>query len=293
VKQVRRAAGSSLKRRGRESRKALWVKIMPEIRQTDLAGQLAGELLAFKDEAQASQLRRFFKTGLGQYGQGDRFLGLRVPVLRSRIKQYRAKASLADCAALLDSEWHEIRMAALLLMVGLARRFAKQNDRQNLQELVDLYARRLDRINNWDLVDGSVRDIMGAYWKCTGADAEERRRLLTVWASSGHLWSERSAMVSVYALQRMGSLEETFWLAEYFIDHRHDLMHKAAGWMLREAGKIDREALRRFLAVFHKRLPRTALRYAIEHMPPQERQKWMAKQPALKNGKHGDVSSRS
>ncbi|CAK7034166.1 MAG: hypothetical protein DELT_00490 [Desulfovibrio sp.] len=220
---------------------------------------------------------RFFKTGQGQYGEGDLFLGIKVPVVRSTVKPFQEQATPADCNALLDSEWHEIRLAALLLMVNRAKRLAKQNDRHGLQELVELYDRRLDRINNWDLVDLSVRDIMGAYWKSTGADAEERRRFLTSWATSGHLWRERSAMVSVYALQRMGSLDETFWLAEHFINHRHDLMHKAVGWMLREAGKIDRDALRRFLAAFHKQLPRMALRYAIEHMSQEERQKWMAK----------------
>ncbi len=242
-----------------------------------VAAQVTQTLLALKDDEQADHLMRFFKTGPGQYGEGDRFLGIKVPAVRSSIKPYRGEVVLADCDALLDSEWHEIRLEGLLLMVSLAQRFAKQNDRHGLQEVVELYDRRLGRVNNWDLVDMSVRDIMAAYWKCTGADAEERRRFLTAWATNGHLWSERSAMVSVYALQRMGSLDETFWLAEHFIDHRHDLMHKATGWMLREAGKIDRDALRRFLAVFHKRLPRTALRYAIEHMTPEERQKWMAK----------------
>lgn len=104
---------------------------------------------------------------------------------------------------------------------------------------------------------------------------KERRRFLKAWANSGNLWRERAAMVSVRPLQRMGSLDETFWLAEYFISHKHDLMHKASGWMLREAGKIDRDALRDFLAKFHKQLPRTALRYAIEHMIQDERRKWM------------------
>lgn len=243
---------------------------------TDVAAQVTTTLLGLRDDAQAAHLMRFFKTGPGQYGEGDQFLGIKVPVTRSVIKPHRTTATPADCNTLLDSEWHEVRLAGLLLMTGIAHSLAKRHDRRSLQELVDLYDRRLDRVNNWDLVDLSVRDIMGAYWKCTGADAEERRAFLGHWATSGHLWSERSAMVSTYSLQRMGSLDETFWLAEHFIEHRHDLIHKAVGWMLREAGKIDREALRRFLATFHKRLPRTALRYAIEHMAPEERQKWMA-----------------
>lgn len=241
----------------------------------DVAVQVTTALLGLKDDAQAAHLMRFFKTGPGQYGEGDQFLGIKVPVTRSIIKPHRTAATLADCNALLDSKWHEIRLAGLLLMTGIAKRLAKCDDCHGLQALVDLYDQRLDQVNNWDLVDLSVRDIMGAYWHCTRADAQERRRFLETWATSGHLWRERAAMVSVYPLQRMGSLDETFWLAEHFIGHQHDLMHKAVGWMLREAGKFDREALRRFLSVFHKRLPRTALRYAIEHMTPEERKKWM------------------
>ncbi len=239
------------------------------------AAKLTREFLSRKNNAQAAHLMRFFKTGPGQYGEGDRFLGIKVPVTRSLVKSCVTEATLADCDVLLDSEWHEIRLAALLLMIGMAKRLVKQNDKPALKEVVDLYDRRLERANNWDLIDLSVRDIMGAYWQCNATGARERRRFLKTWAESGNLWRERAAMVSVWALQRMNSLEETFWLAEHFRDHPHDLMHKAVGWMLREAGKIDREALRGFLAAFHAKLPRTALRYAIEHMDANERRRWM------------------
>ena len=240
-----------------------------------VAANLMKEFLAHRDDEQAAHLMRFFKTGPGQYGEGDRFLGIKVPVTRSLIKPYRNEASLTDCDALLDSEWHEIRLAGLLLMVDMAKRLAKRKERDSLQALVTLYDNRLERANNWDLIDLSVRDIMGACWQCNETGSRERRRFLKTWADSGNLWRERAAMVSTWATQRLGSLDETFWLAEYFIEHSHDLMHKAVGWMLREAGKIDREALRGFLATFHKRLPRTALRYAIEHMDVGERKKWM------------------
>lgn len=242
-----------------------------------LAEKITGKFLPLQDDGQAAHLMRFFKTGPGQYGEGDHFLGIKVPVTRSLIKPYREAITLADCDALLDSPWHEIRLAALLLMVDKAKRLARQNDRYSLQELVDLYDRRLERANNWDLIDLSVRDIMGAYWQCHKTTPRNRRRFLKAWGDSGNLWRERAAMVSVWPLQRMGSLDETFWLAEYFIDHQHDLMHKAVGWMLREAGKFDKEALRDFLSKFHKQLPRTALRYAIEHMDTEERCKWMKK----------------
>ena len=250
---------------------------MPHRATTSLVVELAAQFMSRKDPAQAEHLMRFFRTGLGQYGEGDRFLGIKVPATRAIISGFRRKLSLDDYDALLASEWHEVRLGALLLMGDYARALGKQGRISDLRELVQFYDSRLDRANNWDLVDMSVRDIMGAYWAHVQTGTRERRRLLKTWAGSGKLWRERSAMIATYALQRLGSLDETFWLAEFFIDHPHDLMHKACGWMLREAGKIDLEALRGFLAVFHRRLPRTALRYAIERMDADERGRWMAK----------------
>ncbi len=162
-------------------------------------------------------------------------------------------------------------------MVDYANRMLKKRDLPGLTGLVALYDRRLERANNWDLIDLSVYSIMGAYWLCADSGTEERRLFLKRWADSGNLWRERAAMVSTLALIRRGILGETFWLAEHFINHPHDLMHKASGWMLREAGKKDLNALRGFLAAFHTHLPRTALRYAIERMGPAERKKWMEK----------------
>jgi 3-methyladenine DNA glycosylase AlkD len=225
----------------------------------------------------ARHLMRFFKTGAGQYGYGDQFLGLPVPVTRALGKPFIGKLPLPGYDRLLDSPWHEIRLAALLLMAASAGHMRKQRDTAGLTELVALYDKRLERANNWDLVDLSVYNIMGDFWLCTDADADERRRFLEKWAESGNLWRERAAMVATLALIRRDILEETFRLSEFFISHPHDLMHKASGWMLREAGKKNLGALRDFLAIFHKRLPRTALRYAIERMTPAERAKWMEK----------------
>ncbi len=241
------------------------------------AAELTAALMARRDDGQAVHLSRFFKTGPGQYGEGDRFLGIKVPVTRSLIKLYRKTATPADCDALVDSEWHEIRLAGFLLMVELANRLAKQGDVEGVRGIVELYDKRLERANNWDLIDLSAKDIMGAYWRCSGDSAKERRRILRRWAESGNLWRERAAVLSTWATLRMDSLAETFWLAEFFIDHPHDLMHKACGWMLREAGKQDLDALRGFLEKFHTRLPRTTLRYAIEHKDAKERQRWMGK----------------
>lgn len=245
--------------------------------KTPLAVELLENFLAHADKAQAAILSSFFKTGPGQYGEGDRFLGIKVPITRTLIKPYRNRLTLKDHAFLLDSEWHEVRLGALLLLVDQAQRFAKCGDAEGLEVIVRFYDEKLDRANNWDLIDLSAYEIMGAYWSTGGRSAKEVRKLLQRWADSGALWRERAAMVATLARQRAGSLDETFWLAERFIDHPHDLMHKASGWMLREAGKRNIGALRAFLAKFYKRLPRTALRYAIEHMDKDERKKWMAR----------------
>lgn len=241
------------------------------------AAALAREFEARRDPEQAAHLLRFFKTGPGQYGEGDCFLGLKVPVTRALIKPYRDALEMADFASLLDSSWHEIRLAALLLMGDQAKRLAKEGDVAGVAAVVSLYDAKLERANNWDLVDLSVNEIMGPAWTVGRTPGREIRRFLTSWADSGNLWRERAAVVATLSRQRAGSLEETFWLAERFISHRHDLMHKACGWMLREAGKRDLAALRAFLAVFARRLPRTALRYAIERMDAAERKRWMVR----------------
>jgi len=246
----------------------------------DRPAQLTALLLEAANPEKARHLMRFFKTGAGQYGHGDQFLGLPVPRVRSLIAPFAGTLTLSECGGLLDSPWHEIRLAALLLMVNFAARAAKQRNLPELARLVALYDQRLDRANNWDLVDLSVYNIMGAYWNCANTHREERRRFLTQWAGSGNLWRERAAMVATLALIRKGDLEDTFWLVEYFMDHPHDLMRKACGWMLREAGKKQLDALRAFLEVFAGRLPRTTLRYAVERMEPAERRKWMERRQA-------------
>ena len=245
---------------------------------SDPVAELTAIFHAAANPEKAQHLMRFFKTGIGQYGHGDQFLGLpSVSFVHGHVKAFAGKFTLSDYSRLLDSPWHELRMAALRIMVETAKRMLKKRDLSGLTELVTLYDERLERANNWDLIDVSAPDIMGAYWKCTGTEVSERRRFLKKWAESGNLWRERASIVSTLALIRMGILEDTFWLSEYFIKHPHDLMHKATGWMLRETGKRNLDALREFLTVFHKRLPRTALRYAIERMEPAERKKWMEK----------------
>jgi 3-methyladenine DNA glycosylase AlkD len=241
------------------------------------AQELEAIFMVHADPDKARHLMKFFKTGIGQYGYGDQFLGLPVPVTRSLIKPFRKKLDLSAFDELLNSPWHEIRLASLFLMVEEANAMLKTKNPSGLQSLVELYDRRLERANNWDLVDLSAYNIMGAYWRCAKTSSEERQRFLKAWADSGNLWRERAAIVSTNALIRLGNFEETFRLAEYFIDNPQDLIHKAIGWMLREVGKKNLDALRIFLSKHHERLPRTALRYAIERMAAEERKKWMIK----------------
>ena len=246
------------------------------VQPSQLARELLREFTSRRDPEQAAHLQRFFKTGPGQYGEGDRFLGIKVPVTRALVKPFRGKLSLDDFAMLLASEWHEVRLGALLLLGDWAKALAKKGADAEVRAIVDFYDRHLERANNWDLIDLSVRDIVEAHWHSAKPSSREGRKFLLAWAESGNLWRERAAMVATYARQRAGSLGESFWLAERFLAHPHDLMHKAVGWMLREAGKRDVDALRAFLAKFHRRMPRTALRYAIEHMDAAERKRWMS-----------------
>jgi 3-methyladenine DNA glycosylase AlkD len=216
-------------------------------------------------------LSRFFKTGKGQYGEGDRFLGVVVPLTRQVVKQYR-EAPLQVVDELLGSEWHECRLCALLILVEQYRR-AKAPRRQ---ELYTFYLAHTDRINNWDLVDMSAPYLMGTHL------LTHSRSILYTLARSPKLWEQRIAVVSTLGLIRQGEYLDTLRLAEYFAapERRplHDLMQKAVGWMLREVGKRDRLLLVQFLQAHAATMPRTMLRYAIEKFDEEERKEWMKKE---------------
>lgn len=215
-------------------------------------------------EADARGLQRFFKTGPGQYGAGDRFLGVRNPQSRKVAKAFRRMAS-AQTEQLLQSPWHEIRLVGLLILVEQYRR----GDSAARNEILELYCRNIDRVNNWDLVDLSAPGIVGEHALAHGA------ALLDTLAVRPNLWEQRIAVLSTLTLIRHGEFAVTFRLAERFLDHPHDLMHKACGWMLREIGKRDRVALTFFLERHQKSMPRTMLRYAIEHYPETARRKFL------------------
>ncbi|MBQ8360780.1 MAG: DNA alkylation repair protein [Bacteroidaceae bacterium] len=222
-------------------------------------------LRQYIDGEKAVVLPRFFKTGKGEYGEGDRFLGIAVPNIRLVAKQY-SHAPLEVVSRLLDSEWHEYRMCALLILVIQY----KQASVEQKQIIFDLYLSRTERINNWDLVDLSAPNIVGEHL-CGEAD----RMILYRLADSPLLWERRIAMVSTLTFIRRGDFGDTFALADKLVNSNHELMQKAVGWMLREMGKRDISLLRTFLDKHAATMPRTMLRYAIEKMDSTERRKWM------------------
>ena len=231
------------------------------------AAEIRSELSKLENPAQASVLRRFFKTGPGEYGAGDEFWGLKVPQVRAVLAQF-PEVSRATAGELLDSPVHEVRLCGALALV---RAYA-QGGPDERAGVFDFYLSRSARINNWDLVDASAPGIVGRHLPPGGG-----RRTLGWLAQSPNLWERRIAMVATLEHIRAGNLENTFWLAERLLDDPEDLLHKATGWMLREAGKRNAKALENFLGRHAERLPRTALRYAIERLAPAERRKWMGK----------------
>ena len=200
---------------------------------------------------------RFFKTGPGQYGAGDRFLGIRVPALRVIAKKYQA-ISLDDAAKLLESEYHEERLTALLILV---RRYQKPIDAKEREAIYRLYLDNMQWINNWDLVDCSAEPIVGAYLR------ERDKRPLYRLAGSASLWERRIAMMATFHYIKQREFDDALRIAEILLGDREDLIHKAVGWMLREIGKRDIETEERFLKRHCRQMPRTMLRYAIEKFP--------------------------
>ncbi len=225
-----------------------------------IIGLITDELQAFSTEEKREVLPRFFKTGKGEYGEGDHFLGVAVPDTRTVAKQHK-DISLDEIRNLMQSEWHEVRLCALLIMVEKS----KKKDETLRKQLFDLYLSQTSRINNWDLVDLSCRFIVGEFL------LDKSRDILYQLAQSPLLWDNRIAIVSTYAFIRKGQLDDTYVLSDLMMKHPHDLMHKAIGWMLREAGKRDPERLYDYVMNHRAEMPRTMLRYAIEKFGPKER----------------------
>ena len=216
------------------------------------------------DESTAVILRRFFKTGPGEYGAGDRFRGIRVPELRKLCKEFR-HAGVEVISELLDSPWHEDRMLALLLLIERYR----ASSEQGRDALYAFYCNHTGRINNWDLVDVTCPRIVGRH-----LETRDRTPLYR-FAESPSLWERRIAIVSTFHFIRNNDFRDTLALAERLLADPEELLHKATGWMLREVGKRDQSVLEAFLDEYAAVMPRTALRYAIERLPEEERLAWL------------------
>jgi len=232
--------------------------------QTISGVKSALEQLATPERAASSQW--FFKTGKGEYGEGDRFIGVTVPDQRKVARAYQA-LPLPDVLRLLSSPIHEHRLTALFILV----RQYQRGQEEVRARIVKAYLANTKYVNNWDLVDSSASYILGDWL------LDKDRAILFKLAESKILWQRRIAMIASGAFIQKGQSEDAFKLATMLLEDKHDLMHKAVGWMLREIGKrIDVALLRAFLKRHARTMPRTALRYAIEHLPPAERKRWLA-----------------
>ena len=228
-------------------------------------------ILAHADPSQVEGLSRFFKTGKGQYGEGDTFLGIKVPVTREVVKQCWQTTSFANLETCIRSEYHELRLAALLALVQLFKHAKKDVGLQ--KQYIDFYLSHTEFINNWDLVDLSCYELLGVWL------LDKDRTLLYDLARDGKtIWEQRIGMVSTMQFLRYGQLDDTYAIADIFLAKPkplHDLLQKAVGWLLREAGKRDEKRLKDWLSDRYQDMPRTMLRYAIEKFTEEERQQFL------------------
>ena len=236
------------------------------------------------DEEQRQVLIRFFKTAPGEYGYGDEFLGIKVPLTREVVKMAAKDTPLSEIPKLLMCRWHEVRLCALLILVWHFERQATRrlvNDKEAIKrrdEILKLYLKYAEQANNWDLVDMSAPKILGHWLMLPSAlgDRDYKLRVLDDLAASPCLWRQRMSIVCTWKTSQMGDASWCLRYAEIHLHHPHDLMHKAVGWMLREMGKrVSMDLLRDFLHRHVHEMPRTALRYAIEKMDEEERKYWM------------------
>ncbi|MFA4826984.1 MAG: DNA alkylation repair protein [Candidatus Shapirobacteria bacterium] len=223
------------------------------------------ELQSLSNPAKVLIFKRFFKTAPGQYGAGDQFLGLTVPQIRSVVKKYWQSLTLADLDQLLRSPYHEHRTVAL---ASLCHQFSKFKNQQ--KSIFNFYLKHTSRINNWDLVDISALNIVGAYLL-----EQINRSILTTLSQSKSIWERRISIISTLTFIKNGQFGDTLAISKTLINDPEDLLHKAVGWMLREVGKCDLKTLLNFLDEYATRLPRTALRYSIEKLPEAQRQYYL------------------
>ena len=264
-------------------------------------------MMSHADPSQVAGLSRFFKTGAGQYGEGDKFLGIKVPVTREVVKNCWNSVNVSDIEECIVNEYHEVRLAALLTLVEIFKHAGRRNAKKRGQngtviqdsqagtgtemskeDCVNFYLKYTDYINNWDLVDLSCYSLLGEWL------LDKDRTLLYDLARCGKtIWEHRIGIVSTMTFIRHGQLKDTFAISDILLHHSHDLIHKAVGWLLREAGKKDKHALEAYLLtpdpntsekngnlppLRYQTMPRTMLRYAIEKFPEAERQAYLSGQ---------------
>lgn len=233
--------------------------------------QLKTELKKAANPKQAELLQRFFKTGRGEYGDGDVFLGIKVPVLRSIAK--KCTLTLAEIQQLLNSKIHEHRMCALFILNDMYKKAGNKTK----EKIFNLYMKNYSNVNNWDLVDLSAPNIAGDYLM----DAD--RAILYRFAESSNIWKKRIAVLATFTFIRNNQFKDVYNIAKILLKDKHDLIHKAVGWMLREAGKRNQALEENFLKKHYKTMPRTMLRYAIEKFPEEKRKFYLKKQSKKRN----------
>lgn len=225
--------------------------------------KVAKEILKLKNLERAEHSQRFFKTGKGQYGEGDVFLGLSVPEQR-KIAKSNLDVSFSEIEELLYSKYHEFRLTGLLILT-----YQYEKKKKDPKAIVDFYIKHRKQVNNWDLVDNTAYKILGHYL------FDKDRKLLFDFAKSEHLWTQRIAVVSTMYFIKNNDFKDALKIIGELLSHEHDLIHKANGWMLREIGKKEEKILESFLNTNIHRMPRTTLRYAIERMPEEKRQEFL------------------
>lgn len=253
-------------------------KIMDIEKNKVTASEIEALLMGQGNKEQREVLMRFFKTGKGEYGEGDEFLGLKVPQTRAIVKEAKGLITLDEIEKLLYSRWHEVRLAGFLLLVEeMKRNMPKRSDKGDVKgkrrkEVAEFYIRHARQANNWDLVDLSAQYVVGPYLRL---DKNFNDEVLLRLADSDNLWEQRIAIISTLDFIRNGKYDTTLVIADKLMTHPHDLIHKGIGWMLREVGKRDLSTLLQYLEERYDRLPRTSLRYAIERLPDPERKFWL------------------
>jgi 3-methyladenine DNA glycosylase AlkD len=233
-----------------------------------MLSKLTKELQEHSSPEKIEIYQRFFKTGKGEYGEGDIFIGLTMPEQRKIAKNYET-LSLSQIQRLLNSKIHEHRMSAGIILVN---KFKKGNEKEK-EEIFNFYIKNAKKFNNWDLVDVTCTHIVGGFL------LDKKRKTLYDLAKSKNLWEQRISIVSTYAFIRQKDFGDALTIFESLLPHKHDLIHKAIGWMLREIGKKDEAVLKDFLKTKYNKLPRTTLRYSIERFPEGERKEWLKGSP--------------